>query len=237
MNSNPASDSELLAATDAENPKDPRLLQTHTSYDPEKRGSVVTPLMFSLIPGAIGYGLAVAIYHVDQAKHDEHLTILAQNNLHFLYFAGVLLALLTKFLNFFPAGLKDAAMRGQARGNIRANMYLYKVSGPAHDSLPPVILEDEGAAGRYNRANRSLHHYVENSLPVFLATPLAGFAFPAAVFVLVAIFCVARVMHQVGYPNKGYGGHGAGFGLALLATVILEGLVLVAGLRAAGVPQ
>ena len=68
-----------------------------------------------------------------------------------------------------------------------------------------------------------------------LCLPLAGFVYPAASFVLAILFAIGRLAHQIGY-TKGYGGHGAGFGIAMIATVILEGLVLVAGMRAVGVP-
>ena len=95
---------------------------------------------------------------------------------------------------------------------------------------------EEGAAGQYNRANRSLHHFVENAPGVLLCLPLSGFVYPAATFVFALLFALGRVLHQVGYALKGYGGHGIGFGIALLATLHFEGLVLVAGLRAMGVP-
>jgi hypothetical protein len=83
--------------------------------------------------------------------------------------------------------------------------------------------------------DRSLHHYVEN-LPAFLlGCPLASFVFPAATFVLTCLYASGRVAHQVGYARRGYGAHGVGFGISLIATVIVDGLLLTAGLLAAGV--
>ena len=93
---------------------------------------------------------------------------------------------------------------------------------------------EKGAAGQYNRANRSLHHYIENALSFLICLPFAGFVYPAACFVLTCLFVLGRVLHQAGYTYKGYGGHGVGFGIALLVSVILEGLTFVAALRAAG---
>merc|ERR1712146_320931 len=95
----------------------------------------------------------------------------------------------------------------------------------------PVVLEEDGDIGKYNRANRSLHHYTENLAGFFLAVPLASFIFPAATFVLVLVFAIGRLWHQVGYARKGYGAHGGGFGLAMLAQMILDGLLFVAALR------
>ena len=56
--------------------------------------------------------------------------------------------------------------------------------------------------------------------------------YPAATFILTVLFVLGRVLHQVGYAHKGYGGHGVGFGVSLIATIVAEGLVFVAGLRA-----
>lgn len=149
-----------------------------------------------------------------------------------LYFSAVVLGIITRVLNFLGSGLKNAAMTTDetaAKGNIRANMYLFK---DASGGL--VIMEDEGAAGRYNRANRSLHHFIENALPVFLCIPLSAFIFPLATFVITLLFSAGRLAHQVGYSNKGYGGHGLGFLISIVSTVWIEGLVLIGGLKAAG---
>lgn len=74
----------------------------------------------------------------------------------------------------------------------------------------------------------------ENLGGFFLAVPLASFVFPAASFILVLVFAVGRVWHMLGYATKGYGAHGPGFGMAMLAGSMLEGLLFVAALRSAG---
>ena len=63
--------------------------------------------------------------------------------------------------------------------------------------------------------------------------PLAGFVFPAPAFILTCLFALGRIAHQLGYTT-GYGGHGAGFGIALLTTSIVDGLLLTAACNAAG---
>ena len=61
----------------------------------------------------------------------------------------------------------------------QANMYLYKVNVDAsQEPLPPVILDDQGAPGMYNRANRSLHHFVENMPGLILCFLPAAYCFP-----------------------------------------------------------
>ena len=45
-------------------------------------------------------------------------------------------------------------------------------------------------------------------------------------------FAGGKVLHQSGYARGGYGAHGKGFALGLVASEALNGLVLLAGLRA-----
>ena len=126
----------------------------------------------------------------------------------------------------YPMIWKSQVMRGKS-GNLRANMYLFKATG---DGASPnaVVMDTDGVAGSYNRANRSMHHFGEN-VPAFLATAfVASPIWPVPVFCLTVIYAIGRVMHQVGYSNKGYGGHGAGFGLATLAQLTLTGFCFLA---------
>jgi len=192
------------------------------------------PALFVLFPAAIGFGIAEAIHRGTGFSGYCNVidSDIKDRSLYWLYLAVVLFAWTTRWLNSFPMGLKNAAVESHgkmAKGNVRANMYLYQnLEGGL------VVLEEDGAAGQYNRANRSLHHFIENVPGLALCLLLAGFVYPAAVFILTAIFVLGRIAHQTGYAIKGYGGHGLGFAIALIATVSVEGLVLVAGLRAAG---
>ena len=45
--------------------------------------------------------------------------------------------------------------------------------------------------------------------------------------ILTLIFCVGRVMHQLGYTIKGYGGHAGGFTRGVVGDVHLLLLLLV----------
>ena len=218
------SDSELMAVT---------------VEDDGVRPSYVMPLAFNMLPLLIGVGIAEGIHRgtgfTDYVAVIE--TDLRPKRLYWLYFSALILAVLTRWLNGFGMAFKNAAMEAQgkaAKGNIRANMYLYRsLDDPSRGA---TVLMEAGAAGQYNRANRSLHHYIENLPGFFLCLPLAGYVYPAACFVLTCLFAIGRVLHQIGYSMQGYGGHGAGFGVSLVCTVTLEGLTFVAGMRAAGAP-
>ena len=66
------------------------------------------------------------------------------------------------------------------RSQLRANMQIYKPATPLKLDPPEpfVVLETVGPVGSYNRANRSLTHFTENSIPVALFILLCGGVFP-----------------------------------------------------------
>lgn len=105
------------------------------------------------------------------------------------------------------------------------------------DAAPnKVVLVEAGELGRYNRANRSLHHFVETSLGVVLCIALASSIFPAQTFGLTCLYALGRCAHQVGYSSaKGYGAHAIGFMASTLSSEALGGLLLFAGLKGCGV--
>mmetsp|Transcript_56497 Transcript_56497/g.89717 ORF Transcript_56497/g.89717 Transcript_56497/m.89717 type:complete len:218 (-) Transcript_56497:169-822(-) len=149
------------------------------------------------------------------------------SKLGWTYLAIWLLSVLTFLLNFYPMVQKAKL---DLKGNIRANMMFFKAIGTAG---PMVALEEDGAIGAYNRANRSLFHfneYLGSCVPCILAS---GLTFPFPVFVLTAVLFVGRVLHQVGY-SFAYGGHAKGFGLSMIAMVSLEGLTLISALSLFG---
>merc|ERR1719231_520724 len=120
-------------------------------------------------------------------------------------------------------------------GNVRANMYLYKAIGKAASADTTVVLHDEGDEGRYNRANRSLHHFTESAATTVGAVCLAGFVYPFAAFVAAVVLAGGALVHQVGYAEGGYGKHGRGFLMRLATGLVLEGMLLTAALQASGV--
>ena len=123
----------------------------------------------------------------------------------------------------FKAGI----MSGKA-GNLRANMFIYKLATDTAEEGSAVVMHSEGDLGRYNRANRSIYHYLENSLGIIASLPLSFFLFPLPTFVALGAFCLGRIVYQLGYTAKGYGGHGPGFLLDRLATMTISGLMVVA---------
>ena len=131
------------------------------------------------------------------------------------------------WMNMYPMRYKAGIMTGKA-GNLRANMFIYKLATDTAEEGSAVVMHSEGDLGRYNRANRSIYHYLENSLGVIASLPLSFFLFPLPTFVLLCVFCLGRVVYQLGYTAKGYGGHGPGFLLDRISTLTVAGLMIVA---------
>jgi hypothetical protein len=96
-----------------------------------------------------------------------------------------------------------------------------------------IGMETDGDVGEYNRANRSLHHFVESSLGFVLSFVLAAQIYPKPSFCAMVVFCFGRVLHQIGY-TKGYGNHGAGFVSSLLASTVIDGLNLFVAAKGFG---
>jgi len=180
-----------------------------------------------LVPRLIGCGIGFLVFKF--GAHDiykEQISFLASKNLGYLYLSVALFTALVQWLNVYPMVYKQ---RMSIKGNLRANMQIFKVNA-ADKPLPYVVMEEEGLIGNYNRANRSLFHFNENMGGIILCILCAGFVFPFPTLVATSIFALGRVLHQIGYAIGGYGKHGPGFALAMLTTVSLEGMVIVAAL-------
>mmetsp|Transcript_62293 Transcript_62293/g.103577 ORF Transcript_62293/g.103577 Transcript_62293/m.103577 type:complete len:248 (-) Transcript_62293:127-870(-) len=184
-------------------------------------------LVAALIIGAL-LGLAVH-FALPGRSYDKKLALIKEFELQYLYLGGVVLVHMVFFINFYPMIYKSRVMRSTS-GNLRANMYIYKVAAPSAGPPVTVVLEDSGDVGMYNRANRSLTHMVENLPATLVAFSLSGFLYPAVTAVLCVVFSTGRCLHAVGY-TRGYGSHGAGFGLATLSTLVAEGLLVVTVLK------
>jgi uncharacterized membrane protein YecN with MAPEG domain len=191
-------------------------------------------LAFLTIPRAIGFGIAFAIYKYGKTQlYDKNMAVLKEHELGYLYLAAVVMGFLVAWVNNYPMLYKNMVMRMKS-GNLRANMMFYKEAG-AGAAAPYVVMETEGPVGSYNRANRSLTHFTENSASLLVSMVLAGYVFPFPCLVLVSIFAFGRILHQVGYAASGYGGHAFGFMLAMISGVSLEMLCFLTAAKSLGI--
>jgi hypothetical protein len=180
---------------------------------------------------AIGSGIAFTIFHFNcKELCQQKLVTIGAFEMYWAPFSAVLVYCTVVFLNMYPMMYKDGVMTMKS-GNLRANMQILKLAEQKGTEPDYVVLETEGVIGQYNRSNRSLGHFVENSVHFALLLPLAMYVQPFPTFITTAVFCLGRVFHQTGY-SSGYGGHGAGFGLATLSVAILAGMNVVVGVKA-----
>jgi hypothetical protein len=93
-------------------------------------------------------------------------------------------------------------------------------------------LSHEGDEGLYNRANRSLYHFVENAMALTLAIALNGFVFPIPTFFCTMLFFVGRIIYTMGYTSGGYGKHVYGFIINTFVQNTLFGMLLLVSFKA-----
>ena len=91
-----------------------------------------------------------------------------------------------------------------------------------------VVLNQDGDIGKYNRANRSLTQFVEYALPLISCLPINFYLWPVPTFILVCVYFLGRLWHQVGYAQGGFGPHMMGFLIFTQAAYMLVGLMMIA---------
>jgi len=193
---------------------------------PNKKGAYTFAIVIPVVTSGIGFGMAFGLLKFgDTGSFTNKLRTLQSNDLQWLYASAFLFSKLVQVLNNIPMKFKDEVLTMKSK-NLRANMIFYKSLTKKGKDEPLIGMEDEGSVGRYNRANRSLHHFCESSLGFVISFGFAAFVFPKQSFALMGTFCVGRVMHQIGYTT-GYGSHGIGFALAALSSAAVDGILLL----------
>ena len=188
--------------------------------------TIIVSLIFNVIFLGIGYGIVYLIYsNGSTSLYDSRIDkVKAYHGQYFMAYL-ILFELTVLWLNLYPMVFKAAIMR-RDDGNLRANMFIYKLATDKSDEKSAIVLHEDGDIGNYNRANRSIYHFLENSLPFVASLPLTFFMFPFPTFVLTCMFCLGRIVYQIGYTSKGYGGHVIGFMLDRISTYTLTALLL-----------
>ena len=205
---------------------------------PESGSLTFRIVLFVLRPLLVGLLVAFALYNFgDTNRYDKEIQSIAADNTIWLYLALVIFCRTITFLNGYPL----VVFKKNMKGNIRVNQFIYRQihtveeMREAHRDTKEdtvVILDEFGSTGKYNRANRSVHHMVENFGGFVASVYAISGIFPIATFSMICLFCVGRVMHQIGYEKYGFGGHHLGFLLSKTAACIVEGLILIVVFKA-----
>ena len=203
-------------------------IQEPADVEAAKGKMAFMPFIFIILTFGIGTAIAWAVFAFgDTTKYQARIDLAKEYDGQWLMLALAIFQATLVWMNMYPMRYKAGIMSGKA-GNLRANMFIYKLATDQAEEGSAVVMHSEGDLGRYNRANRSIYHYLENSLGIIASLPLSFFLFPLPTFVTLCAFCLGRIVYQLGYTAKGYGGHGPGFLLDRLATMTVSGLMIVA---------
>ena len=164
----------------------------------DKFKSVFYPIVSTLI----GTGIAFLIYRFgSKDKYDAKIQAAKAFDASWLILALIIFSFVVNWLNMYPMRFKERFMGGYSAGNLRANPLIYQFATMRADESPVVILSDKEEVGSYNRANRSLHHLLETGIPFIMSTVVTFYLLPFPTFVILLLFCIGRILHQMGYAG------------------------------------
>lgn len=182
-------------------------------------------LVFNSLFTAIGLATAVFAIFPREPASAKVIATLAAHNYGFIYLGAWVLK-----LGAICQGIFLGTMRSESKV-IVPDQHVYKVQGAEGSKLGYVLMETDGAHGAFNRAQRSVQNYNEN-FPLFvLMFLLAGCVCPFSTFVCTCIFAAGRVLNSIGYAGAAEGRVG-GMMLGLLASCVIDAIVLVVGVQA-----
>jgi len=114
----------------------------------------------------------------------------------------------------------------------RPDQHVYRImasSGPLADA-PYVLMATDGAAGRFNRAQRAVCNTDETLPPFLVSTLLAGVVFGPAIVPLCLLHMYGRITFANLYTES-LEARGAGFLPSVVAEHVMAGLVGVAAIK------
>ena len=181
----------------------------------------------------LGLGVLIAYFasYAPASKEtaiNTKIDLLASYDLGWLYLGIFLLQMLQ-----LPLTVLLAHTRKESKVNV-PDQHVYKVMGMMDGSKPPVgyvLMETEGVIGRFNRAQRAWMNYGEQFPMLALLYVAAGFVLPIDSFVVVMVFACARIVAAFGYV-QGADGRRLGTVISVLSLSVLQGMVLIAAIKA-----
>jgi len=180
---------------------------------------------------AVSYLLAFAINAFgEKAKYAALMP--ESSDAAFGFLTAIVFARMVMTLNWYPMEHKSKIMG--SHGDLRTNMAVYKaMDAQGAPTGRAIVMDPDGATGEYNRANRSLSHFVEFAPAVLMLLAAAGSVYKLPCFILTLLLACktqailqllaisrpfsdrllvivdGRVEHQRG-ESKNYGSHGNG---------------------------
>mmetsp|Transcript_25440 Transcript_25440/g.45959 ORF Transcript_25440/g.45959 Transcript_25440/m.45959 type:complete len:244 (+) Transcript_25440:106-837(+) len=165
-------------------------------------------------------------------QYADRVELIRKYDLGWLYASWSLLMLTRTYATINANGARAAARvdrPDQHAYKIMANpaQYSSKNGNNAEVQLsnaPYVLMENVGAVGRFNRAQRAAFHFDEGLELLLSSIFLAGIIVPQLVFGLTVVYCVGRKMYSDGYTQSLDGRMGP-FALVALPSMILGAMV------------
>jgi hypothetical protein len=138
-----------------------------------KSPNYALPIGSTCVIGLLGLGIAYATFTYGATdKYENRIKDVQKSEQHYAFAAAAILGATIRLVNMYPAVHKGMIML-QNSGNLRSNPFIYKAIGTGA-SNKHIVFDDAGEVGKYNRANRSLHHMIENFGVVLAGLALAG---------------------------------------------------------------
>jgi len=175
--------------------------------------------------GSIGVAVAYFAIYPATATADAKIATVASLDLGWVYLGAFVMK-----VGILVIGINLGGARAAAKVEV-PDQQCYQVKGAEGSKLGYVLMETEGEIGAFNRAQRALQNFGE-TFPLFVIMYLlASFVFPFYAFVVCCCYMAAKAIMAVGYTSSADGRMG-GTMLSLVANCILEGMVLMVGVKA-----
>jgi uncharacterized membrane protein YecN with MAPEG domain len=152
-------------------------------------------LAFNTVITSIGLAVATFLAFPTEPQAEDKIRTLASLRLGWIYM-GAWVFKITQFC----LGINLGTARTESKVSV-PDQQVYQVKGAAGSKLGYVLMETDGAIGRFNRAQRALQNYNEN-VPLFmLMFVLAGYVCPFPAFLSACTFSAGRVFSAIGYTS------------------------------------
>ena len=117
---------------------------------------------------------------------------MSRYDMQWAHLGSIILSLMVSLINMYPLVYKERVMR---LGNVRANQHLYTLAAEDPSASSAIVLCEQGEAGRYNRANRSLYHTIEWTTPFIFSAVLNAFVFPFPTIAIIVAYILGCIEH------------------------------------------
>ena len=150
---------------------------------------VWVPLVVALLSTGFGY----SIHHFgDTETYESRIATIKLYDFQWAS-AGILVLIFTViWMNIFPMMHKA---RIQRDGNLRANMFIFRLATENPEESSAIIMHEKGDIGRYNRANRSIHSFLDWVTATMSVLPFTFFVYPLPSFICLAVFFVGHLIY------------------------------------------